>query len=213
MVLPYFSLAASLSYCHDPMREPTRRTQGVRRGPRSVQVVQSVRAAALAELARAGFANLTIDGVARAANVNRTTIYRRWPSKAALLAAVVEPLLERYDEDPDTGSLGGDFMALLTMIRDNAELPEGRVFAEAIKSSSSELQELLRTATGRALAPFRRALERAASRGEVGETGDLDIIAHLAFYGAAFWEQTHDSPPTDDDCRRMVRILLQGTAP
>jgi len=192
------------------MKETTRRTQGLQRGPRSVQVVESVRAATLAELTRTGFADLTIDAVAKAANVNRTTIYRRWPTKAALLAAVAEPLLRRYDEDPDTGSLSGDLMALMTTIRDNSVLPEGRALAEAINSSSTELQELLNAVLDRALAPFRRALDRAATRGEVDETEDLDVIAHLAFYGTAFWEQAHGSPPTDDDCRRMLRILLTG---
>jgi len=192
------------------MKETTRRTQGLQRGPRSVQVVESVRAATLAELTRTGFAGLTIDAVAKAANVNRTTIYRRWPTKAALLAAVAEPLLRRYDEDPDTGSLSGDLMALMTTIRDNSVLPEGRALAEAINSSSTELQELLNAVLDRALAPFRRALDRAATRGEVDETEDLDVIAHLAFYGTAFWEQAHGSPPTDDDCRRMLRILLTG---
>jgi AcrR family transcriptional regulator len=192
------------------MERTTRRTQGLQRGPRSVQVVERVRAATLAELARAGFAGLTIDGVAKAANVSRTTIYRRWPTKAALLAAVAEPLLRRYDEDPDTGSLAGDLMALLTAIRDNSVLPEGRALAEAIKSSSAELQELLGAVLDRAIAPFRRALDRAAARGEVGQAEDLDVIAHLAFYGTAFWEQAHGAPPTDDDCRRMLRVLLSG---
>lgn len=192
------------------MNQTTRRTHGRQHGPRSVQVVQSVRAATLAELARAGFAGLTIDGVARAANVNRTTIYRRWPTKAALLAAVIEPHLLSYDEDPDTGSLGGDLLALLITVRDNSVLPEGRAFAGAIKSSADELQELVGTVTDRALAPFHRALNRAAAHGEVAPSADLDVIAHLAFFGVAFWEQAHGTLPTDDDCRRMVRILLSG---
>jgi len=70
-------------------------------------VVEKVREATMAELARVGFAGLTIEGVAKAANVNRTTIYRRWPSKSALLLAVLEPGLERFDHDPDTPDLGG----------------------------------------------------------------------------------------------------------
>src|ERR1700756_2659500 len=77
------------------MDSSTRRTRGLQCGPRSHQVVEKVRNATLAELARVGFPGLTIEGVAQAANVNRTTIYRRWPSKSALLLAVIEPLLER----------------------------------------------------------------------------------------------------------------------
>ena len=109
-----------------PMERSTRRTRGVQRGPRSQQVIEKVRAATMAELARVGFGGLTIEGVAKAANVNRTTIYRRWPSKDALLLAVLEPGLERFDQDPDTGSLDGDLLALMLMIGETAALPEGQ---------------------------------------------------------------------------------------
>jgi AcrR family transcriptional regulator len=185
----------------------TRRTRGVQRGPRSVQVVESVRAAVLAELARAGFAGLTIDGVARAAGVNRTTIYRRWPSKGALLAAVVEPMLDSLD-DPDTGSLRADLLALLLMFRDNADLPEGRALTEAVRAGPGELRELVETMTARALAPFRRVLDRAVARGELSAGADLEMIAYLAFYGVVMWGPIHDAPPTDEDCARILGVLL-----
>jgi AcrR family transcriptional regulator len=190
------------------MKATTRRTHGLQHGPRSVQVVESVRAATLAELARTGFAGLTIDAVAKGANVNRTTIYRRWPTKAALLAAVAEPLLRSYDEDPDTGSLSGDFMVLMGTIRHNAALPEGQALSAAINSGSTELLDLLRAVIERALGPFRRALDRAVERGELDRAADLDVTAHLAFYGTVFWQQAHGSPPTDEECRRMLRVLL-----
>ncbi|GAA2642600.1 TetR/AcrR family transcriptional regulator [Paractinoplanes durhamensis] len=185
-----------------------RQTRGVQRGPRSVQVVQSVRAAVLAELDRAGYAGLTIDGVAKAAGVNRTTIYRRWPSKGELLAAVVEPMLERLDAEPDTGSLHPDMLALLLLLRDNADLPEGRALAEAVRVGSAELRDLVDTLTDRSLAPFRRALDRAAERGELPADADRPMIAFLAFYGVIMWGQIHDLPPTDEDCARMLRVLL-----
>src|SRR3979490_2507711 len=102
------------------MDSSTRRTQGVQRGPRSQQVVEKVREATMAELARGGFGGLTIEGGAKGANVNPPPIYRRWPSKAALLLAVLEPGLERFDHDPDTGSVGGDLLALMLMIGETA---------------------------------------------------------------------------------------------
>jgi len=54
-------------------------------------VVEKVRAATMAELECVGLPGLTIEGVARAANVNRTTVYRRWPSMTARSAHLVEP--------------------------------------------------------------------------------------------------------------------------
>src|SRR3982074_1645329 len=139
------------------MDRSTRRTRGVQRGPRSQQVVEKVREATMAELARVGFPGLTIEGVAKAANVNRSTIYRRWPSKGALLLGVIEPLLERFDHDPDTGSLAGDLLALMLMIGENAALPEGQAVHRAVGSTSDELKELVDAVNYRSLGAFRRA--------------------------------------------------------
>src|SRR5258708_37191437 len=67
------------------MNSSTRRTRGVQHGARSQQVVEKVRAAPMAELARVGFGGLTIEGVAKAANVDRT---KHYPRRAADTRAV-----------------------------------------------------------------------------------------------------------------------------
>jgi AcrR family transcriptional regulator len=167
-----------------------------------------VRNATMAELARVGFPGLTIEGIARAANVNRTTIYRRWPSKGALLLAVIEPLLERFDHDPDTGSLGGDLLALMLMIGENVALPEGQAVRRAVGSTSDELKKLVDVVNDRALGAFRRAFDRARDRGEVGPTDDTEVMTHLAFFGVVLWGETRERAPTGGECRRILRVVL-----
>jgi AcrR family transcriptional regulator len=186
----------------------TRRTRGVQRGPRSQLVVEKVREATMAELARVGFAELTIEGVAKAANVNRTTIYRRWPSKAALLLAVLEPGLERFNHDPDTGSLDGDLLALMRLMAERMALPEGQAVHRAVGSTSDELKELVDTVNDRALDAFRRAFDHAGVRGEVGPTDDAEVMTHLVYFGVLLWRETRQRPPTEDECRRILRIVL-----
>ena len=190
------------------MDSSTRRTRGVQHGARSQQVVETVRAATMAELARVGFPGLTIEGVAKAADVNRTTIYRRWPSKSALLLAVLEPGLERFDHDPDTGSLGGDLLALMLMIGENAALPEGQAVHRAVGSTSDELKELVDAVNDRALGAFRRAFDRSRDRGEVGPTDDTEVMTHLAFFGVVLWGETRERAPTGEECRRILRVVL-----
>ncbi|WP_045745400.1 MULTISPECIES: TetR/AcrR family transcriptional regulator [Actinoplanes] len=192
------------------MTELTRRTTGVRHGARSVQVVERVRAAVLAEMTRVGFAAITIDGVARAAAVNRTTIYRRWPSKAALLEAVVEPLLAEHDRDPATGTLRGDLLVLLCRIRDSSARPEGRAIAAAAKASATELGDLMASAVTRTLAPFHRAADHAAARGEIEDASRGRLAVFLAYSGVFMWEQTHGGPPGDDDCATLADLALAG---
>jgi AcrR family transcriptional regulator len=171
-------------------------------------VVEKVREATTAELARVGFAGLTIEGVAKTANVNRTTIYRRWPSKGALLLSVLEPGLERFDHDPDTGSLGGDLLALMLLMVETAALPPGQAVHRAVGSTSNELKELVDTVNERGLGAFRRAFDRARARREVGPKDDTEMITHLAFFGVVLWGETHERTPTEEECRRILRIVL-----
>ncbi len=57
-----------------------------RREPRIERTQQAVRHAALEVLGRRGYAAFTIEAVAEAARVGKTTIYRQWPTKLALIA-------------------------------------------------------------------------------------------------------------------------------
>jgi AcrR family transcriptional regulator len=64
-----------------------------------------VRRAALAELAEVGFAAFTIESVAARAGVGKSTIYRHWESKLALIADAFETLNEQPRPNIESGSL------------------------------------------------------------------------------------------------------------
>jgi len=193
------------------MAETTRRTQGAQQGARSTQVVEAVLAAAVSELSRVGYAAFTIDAVAKKAGVNRTTIYRRWPNKALLLRDVLQPLLRRYDEVPDTGSSWRDLSLLLRTVRDITASPEGLAFTEASRSASSEISDVMTAVMNRALTPFHTVLARAVQRSEL-EAANRDMVAQLAFFGVAMWGQTHSEPLADTDCDTMAKLLLPRSA-
>jgi AcrR family transcriptional regulator len=166
----------------------------------------------MAELAREGFPGLTIEGVAKAANVNRTTIYRRWPSKDALLLAVLEPGLERFDQEPDTESLDGDLLALMVITGETAALSEWQAVHRAVRSTPGELKDLVDTVNDRALGAFHRAFDHARARGEVGAADDTEMISHLAFFGVLLWRETRQRPPSEEECRRILRVVLAPLA-
>jgi AcrR family transcriptional regulator len=82
--------------------------------PRRADVDGAVRAATVRLVREHGYAGTTLDQIARAAAVAKTTLYRRWDSKAALvLDALVEvlgepPVPRRGDDLRDTvGWLAG----------------------------------------------------------------------------------------------------------
>jgi AcrR family transcriptional regulator len=71
--------------------------------------------AAWDELQAAGYQAMTMEAVADRAGTSRAVLYRRWPKKAELVVAALRrrrPMLS--GEVPDTGSLRGDVVALLT---------------------------------------------------------------------------------------------------
>jgi DNA-binding transcriptional regulator YbjK len=54
--------------------------QGVRTGGRSARVREAILAATFRELIDSGYAAMSVEAVAARAGVNKTTIYRRWPT-------------------------------------------------------------------------------------------------------------------------------------
>lgn len=59
--------------------------------PRREGADDQILAVALEMLREHGYGALTLDAVAERAGVAKTTIYRRWPSKSALVAAALPP--------------------------------------------------------------------------------------------------------------------------
>ena len=86
----------------------------VRRRRRGEELESALLDAAWEELAAVGFASLTMESVAARAKTGVAVLYRRWPNKNDLvMAAIVHYRRTRRVENPDTGTLRGDLLALL----------------------------------------------------------------------------------------------------
>ena len=75
--------------------------------PRDPRIDDSVLRATVELLGTSGYADLSVDAIAKRAGTSKPAIYRRWPSKAHLVHEAVFPISEAT-ELPDTGSLTGD---------------------------------------------------------------------------------------------------------
>jgi AcrR family transcriptional regulator len=76
-------------------------------------------AAVWAELADHGYMGLTVAGVAVRAGTSKPVLYRRWPNRARLVYAALANR-HRTIKSPDTGSLRGDLLALMTAVGEQA---------------------------------------------------------------------------------------------
>lgn len=158
-----------------------RRTQGTL-GGRSDQVVRRVLDAAIIELAHSGYAGFRMDEVVSVAGVNKTTIYRRWPSRAALVTALVERMRKPLRESPlpDTGQLERDLIEAFTRRFKVGRKIEGRAWARLLEERRSpEVEEIIGGAVDERRNEWRAMVTRAIDRGEVPAGTDPQVVLHL----------------------------------
>ena len=114
--------------------------------PRREGADEQILGIALEVLREKGYRDLTVDVVAERAGVAKTTVYRRWPSKGALVAAAIAPLAPM--ESVDAEVVLRDIYATLQLIGSadgDAEMVE-------VVRSAIEPRRLLRDALGDDLA-------------------------------------------------------------
>jgi AcrR family transcriptional regulator len=188
--------------------------RGRRRSDRSHQAIITATQELLVER---GYRELTIEGVAARAGVGKQTIYRWWPSRAAL---VLEAYLVASDRvrlpTPDLGSTREDVRALLTWLAEVlAEPTGGRVVAGLVgdMQHDSDLAEGFR----RDVVPARRhamlaALERGRERGEIRADADLGLAVDT-LHGAVFYRLLLSGEPLDAAfAERLADQVLEGLA-
>jgi AcrR family transcriptional regulator len=177
--------------------------------PRSSQSDQAIRQATLALLATVGFDRLSIEAVAAEAKVGKTTIYRRYASKAELVADAIESLRQAIVL-PDTGSLWGDLDALIETAAQITLTPLGRQTVAMLISSASSNSQFAQIYWTKYLQPrqqaFAAVLERAKARHEVAADLDaglvFDAISGIMLYAQIF-------PPADQSWQAHVRRALE----
>ncbi|HEX9982848.1 MAG TPA: TetR/AcrR family transcriptional regulator [Thermoanaerobaculia bacterium] len=149
--------------------------------PRREGTDQEILTISLAMLREKGYRDLTVDAIAERAGVAKTTVYRRWPSKGALVAFAVAPLAAAAAAPPDSGSLEADLTTLLTSTRDLLAGELGPIAAELIAESQHdpELIEIVRSIIAPRRQLFRAVLERGVSRGEMPGNQDLELVTDL----------------------------------
>jgi AcrR family transcriptional regulator len=152
-------------------------------------------------LVERGYRDLTIEGIAARAGVGKQTIYRWWPSRAAL---ALEAYLasDTAPPPPDSGSTREDVRKLLDwLVAVLAEPTGGHVVAGLVADMQhdSELAERFR----RDVVPARRramieALERGRQRREISPDADLELAVD-ALHGAVFYRLLLSGEPLDSD--------------
>jgi AcrR family transcriptional regulator len=158
----------------------TRRTEGVRIKGRAARVVSDVLTATAEELSRVGYAALRVEDVALRSGVNKTTIYRRWPTKPELVGAALRAVWEPPDV-PDTGSVRGDFIASLQKTAAFAMSPIGKGLTHVIQMERAhpEMEPITKGLREEYRALRELLVARAIERDELAPDTDPRFVSDL----------------------------------
>src|SRR5580692_3000769 len=148
--------------------------------PRSEESRQSILSSTLKLLKQeGGFSDLSIEAIAADANVGKTTVYRWWPTKAALVADAFSASAEQELRFPNTGSVQNDMTLQMKGLIRIFRSKRGKVVAALLAGGQSD-PELLEAYRERFLWPRRRqayqTLQRGVDRGELPAGCDFDLI-------------------------------------
>ena len=181
--------------------------------PPSADIDGRILDAALQLLAAGGYAGFRLDALAARAGVAKTTILRRWPSKAAVAAAAVEQLALQTIDVPESGTLRGDLHALLSNAVTVFTDGHGGFVPRLIRESGHhpEIADLLQTVIHTRRLAYRRVLNRAIARHELDPDADQELIIDLLV--GPMWTRlliTHEritQPFVDDIVDAIIRAF------
>jgi AcrR family transcriptional regulator len=154
-----------------------------RPGGRTARVRTAVLDATVAELVEHGFAGLTVEAVSRRADVNKTTIYRRWGGRAGLIVDAVETFAAAQVDLPDTGTIEEDLRLWARSVLKTLTGPISGALVRAVFSGagdSSEVRELRHRFWLTRAALVRPLIDQAVRRGQLPIGTDADeVIRHV----------------------------------
>ncbi|MPZ98788.1 MAG: TetR family transcriptional regulator [Dehalococcoidia bacterium] len=192
-----------MSGAHRPRRSPGR--------PRAEGADAAILRATIEVVAEGGMSAFTMDAVAARAGVAKTTIYRRWDTKEALIVDAVRRMAAPASPI-DTGSLRGDLEALgAQMVTVLAVTPAGRLIPALVGELAHN--EELAVAFRLSFVSERRAIveaiaQRAKDRGEIAAGGDTSLLPEL-LAGPMFMRLLLTGDPIDEPfVGRLVERVL-----
>ena len=190
--------------------KPARRSIGATRNPASEDAILAAAEAVLLENGLGGF---SIEAVARRARAGKPTIYRWWPSQAALLLDVYHRRKEVRFVSPDCGTVREDLRAYLSgLLTTWREGMSGEVFRSVVAKAQGEPDAL--AALSAYMADRRRLsgkiVERAQARGEVRADVPAELVTELLSSFAWGRLLTERLDTSDEEIDAVVDMVLAG---
>jgi AcrR family transcriptional regulator len=165
-------------------------------------------------IGKIGYDKMSIEGIAAAAGVGKQTIYRWWPSKAAVVLDMWAPEVQQQLTFPNTGDLAAD---VKTQIKSVIDLSNDPNFGPSFRALVAEGQHDQALASQLLARIFRPRIEAAKERlraaqqdGQLAPDLDLDLAIDL-FYGGFYHRfLLRVAPLNHEHAEAVVDAVLTG---
>jgi len=165
-------------------------------------------------LRRQGYSQLTMERVAAESGVAKTTLYRHWPTKAALCMDLYLDISSRELKLPDTGSIAGDLRHIIhTVVHLQTRTVAGPAFIGLIAEAQvnpETRQAFLAEFAERRREVTRVVLKRAIQRREIHCDTDIDVFIDALGGAVTFRLLQGHAPLTTHFANSLVALLLDG---
>ena len=193
------------------MGQPLRHDRQDRRPgrPRSADD-EGIAGAVLQALVERGYDGMTVEHVARLAGVGRATVYRRWPTKTAMVVDALGRGRFPSLEDPDSGDPRADFEHLLGIVA--ATFEREHLVMRALQLEVARHPEIGVALSRDFIAPrldvVVGVLRRAAAAGLLRAPSDVELLARVG--PALIWQHFSllANEPDPDLPRRITDLVF-----
>jgi AcrR family transcriptional regulator len=164
-------------------------------------------------LAERGYA-FSVDEVALGAGVHKTTIYRRWPTKAALVGAAAGRLAAIEVPDRRTGDPLADLTGLALDVARLLRSAAGQGVLRAVLAAAGDDPQMVVAARQLLTGRYQRAIDVIEAGIEAGTLrDDIDpTIVWESIVNPLHVRAILGAPASDDVCRQLVGLALEGAA-
>ena len=184
-----------------------------RPGGRAERVRTAVLEAASELLTEVGYDKMRVEDVAARAGVHKTTVYRRWPTKAELTADATALHSAEAVPIPDTGTLAEDLRLLAREVVANIGSQGGSRQSRSIAAAAATSEELATAMHGfwaHRLALSAKVVERAMERGELPPNADANLIIETVIGPLWLRLLLTGEPITNELADDVVELVLDG---
>jgi AcrR family transcriptional regulator len=168
-----------------------------------------------AEVLEKGYAGLTVEGIAARAGVGKQTVYRWWPSKAAVLLEAVNTRSQQTSEFPDTGDIVADLGSQLAGVAEFLSAGGG-VVQRALLAAAQSDPDLAADIRRQVIEPRSQAcmqrLTKAQEDGQLRTDVDPLDIVELVYAPLYYRLILHTRPLSAADARLQFQRILDGLA-